>query len=171
MSFMRPEAAKGLRRWREVLLAILMTSFGMHWVLTSFGMFRLMGGLIFLLGCVWIVLALKRARFNKGGGGEGVVLVDEGRISYFGPQAGGSLSIVGLISIRLLHEPGGRKSWYLLAQETTPLTIPVDAEGAETLFDVFDNLPHMDMKMLQAALDTEIEEDILLWHVDMRKLH
>jgi hypothetical protein len=171
MSFMRPEAAAGLRRWREVLIATLMTALGAHWFLTSFGLFRALGALIGILGGVWVVLALRRARFDRGGVGAGVVPLDEGRLGYFGPETGGALAVEGLVSIRMLVDGSGRKRWYLLAQDTTPLDIPVNAEGADQLFDVFSNLPGLDMKVVQAALDEPLSEEILLWHVDMRKLH
>lgn len=171
MSFMRPEAAEGLRRWREVLIAVLMTALGLHWLLTSFGIFKALGALITILGVVWIVLSVRRARFDRGGGGAGVVTVDEGRVAYFGPETGGTLAIAGLVSIRMVVNDDGSKNWYLLAQDTTPLDIPVNAEGADALFDVFSNLPGLDMKVVQAALDQPLAEDVLLWHVEMRKLH
>ncbi|CUH84625.1 hypothetical protein [Thalassovita mediterranea] len=171
MSFMRPEAAAGLRRWREVLISALMTALGAHWFLTSFGLFRAMGALIVILGGVWVILAVRRARFDRGGGGAGVVTLDEGRLGYFGPETGGTLAVEALVSIRMLVDEKGRKSWYILAQDTTPLDIPVNAEGADQLFDVFSNLPGLDMKVVQAALDEPLNEEILLWHVDMRKLH
>lgn len=171
MSFMRPEAAKGLRRWREVLIAALMTAFGAHWFATSFGLFKALGALISILGVTWITLAVRRARFDKGGEGEGVVVVDEGRIAYFGPETGGTLAIEGMVSLRMILNDDGSKNWYLLAQDTTPLDIPVNAKGAEALFDVFSNLPGLEMQVVQAALDQPLSEDILLWHADMRKLH
>ena len=171
MSFMRPEAAEGLRRWREVLIATLMTALGVHWVLTSFGLFRALGALITILGVTWVVLSVRRARFKQKGGGEGVVIVDEGRVAYFGPQTGGTLAIEGLVSVRMILNDDGSKNWYLLAQDTTPLDIPVNAEGAEALFDVFSNLPGLEMQVVQAALDEPLSEDILLWHAEMRKLH
>lgn len=171
MSFMRPEAAAGLRRWREVLAAVGVTALGAHWFATSFGLFQAVGALISMLGVIWLLVASRRARFDRGGGGAGVVTIDEGRVAYFGPDVGGTLAIAGLVSVRMRVDETGGKRWHLLAQDTTPLDIPVNAEGAEALFDVFANLPGLEMKVVQAALDKRLPEEVLLWHAEMRKLH
>ncbi|WP_323784792.1 hypothetical protein [Thalassovita sp.] len=171
MSFLRPEAATQLRRWREALVALALSLLGLYWALTSFGLLQWLGYFITALGALWVFLAVRRARFRVGMGGAGIVEVDEGRISYFGPLVGGSLAVPGLVAVRLIRRDDGGLAWFLLAQDTTPLNIPVNADGAEALYDVFATLPGLNMQALLKALKHPPSEDVLIWHSEMRRLH
>ena len=64
----------------------------------------------------------------------GVVEVDEGQISYLGPAFGGSISVPELVELRLLTA-GGRRMWRLKQADGQALLIPVEAVGADRLFD------------------------------------
>lgn len=171
MSFLRPEAAAELRRWREAIVAFGLSLLGLYWALTSYGVLKWLGWAILALGAVWALLAVRRARFARGMGGAGVVEVDEGRVSYFGPRVGGSLAVPMLISVRLRRGTDGDLAWFLLAQDTTPLNIPVDAERADALYDVFATLPGLDMQAMLRALNDPRTDDVLIWHSDLRRLH
>lgn len=171
MSFLRPEAAAGLRRWSETIIALCLSVLGLYWALTSFGLLRWLGWIILALGVVWVFLSVRRARFARGMGGAGYVEVDEGRVSYFGPRVGGSLAIPMLVTVRLKRDAGGGLAWFLLAQDTTPLNIPVNAEGSDALYDVFAALPGLDMQAMLRALNDPPPDDVLIWHSDMRRLH
>jgi hypothetical protein len=81
-----------------------------------------------------------------------VVEVDEGQISYLGPAFGGSISTPELVELRLLTA-GGRRMWRLKQADGQALLIPVEAVGAERLFDAFSALPGLDTQALVEALD------------------
>jgi hypothetical protein len=80
-----------------------------------------------------------------------VVEVDEGQVGYFGPGIGGFVGLPDLVELRLVSVQGGR-FWRLKQADGQALLIPVDAAGAERLFDAFASLPGMDTQALVTAL-------------------
>lgn len=152
----REGARAALWRWREVIAAGLVVAFGL-WV-ASFGGWVLIpfGGLIAAFGAGLGVQAWRRLRFAQGADAPGVVEVDEGQISYMGPQLGGFVSVPELVELRLVTLRG-RRLWRLRQADGQVLLVPVDAAGAEGLFDVFATLPGMDMAAVLAALSPEGE--------------
>lgn len=85
MSFVRPEARAALWRWREVLVGLVVAAIGLWWALAAHGLVQWVGGAVLLTGLALILLGIQRGRFRTGTGGPGVVRVDEGLITYFGP--------------------------------------------------------------------------------------
>jgi hypothetical protein len=81
----------------------------------------------------------------------GMVEVDEGQVGYFGPGDGGFVGLPELVELRLITVRGGR-FWRLKQADGQALLIPVDAAGAERLFDAFASLPGMDTQALVTAL-------------------
>jgi hypothetical protein len=79
--------------------------------------------------------------------------VTEAQIAYMGPRIGGFIGLPDLIEIRLLSWRG-RRVWKLRSATGEVLHIPVEAFGAEALFDAFAGLPGMDSAALVAALGT-----------------
>lgn len=151
----RPEALATLRRWQEVGLALAGIGFGL-WLFTRGGWVLMPLGLgLGALALGYGVLALRRLRFAQGAGAPGMVEVDEGQISYFGPVTGGAVSLRELVELRLLAR-GGQRFWRLKQQDGQALLVPVDAMGAERLFDAFAALPGMDSQALVAALDLPV---------------
>lgn len=151
MPMIRPAARAALSRWSEVILAGAIGVFGL-WLLW-------LGGLILSplgLGVVTLagLLALtgwRRLRFRQAVAAPGVVEVVEGQVSYLGPETGGFVSLTELAELRLITLRG-RRLWRLKQADGQALLIPVDATGAEELFDAFASLPGMDMAALLAAL-------------------
>lgn len=152
MGFLRPEAISAVMRWREVGLAALVVAVGL-WI-AGFGGYLLLpvGAVVGALGFGLGVLAWRRMRFANAGGAPGVVEVDEGQISYFGPNAGGFVAIPDLVEVRLATVRGFR-FWRLKQSDGQALLVPVEASGAERLFDAFAALPGMDTQALVAALE------------------
>ncbi len=152
MSFIRPEVRAALWRLREVFAAAAFAAAG-AW-------FMVLGGLVLTpLGIGIIVLAAglgllawRRLRFAQSGEAPGVVEMDEGQISYFGPGSGGAVALRELVELRLMTQQG-RRIWRLKQQDGQVLLIPVEAMGAERLFDAFASLPGMDSGALVAAVD------------------
>lgn len=154
MSFIRPEVAASLHRLREVIAAAVLTALG-GWVSLWGGYFFLPLGLVLLaLGVGWLVLGLRRLRFQQGGEAPGMVRVTEAQIAYLGPRVGGFVGLPELAEIRLLTLRG-RRIWKLRQADGETLHIPVEAAGAEALFDAFAALPGMDTAALVAALAAE----------------
>lgn len=151
MSFIRPEARATLWRLREVLAAGGVALLGV-WLALLGGVFLLgVGGLIVALAGGLALLGLRRLRFAQSGEAPGVVEVDEGQVSYLGPAFGGSVSVPELVELRLLTA-GGRRMWRLKQADGQALLIPVEAVGAERLFDAFSALPGLDTQALVDAL-------------------
>lgn len=154
MSFIRPEVAVTLHRWREVFAAAALAALG-GWVGLWGGYFFLALGLVLLgLGLGWLVLGLRRMRFQQGGEAPGMVRVTEAQIAYLGPRVGGFVGLPELAEIRLLTLRG-RRIWKLRQADGETLHIPVEAAGAEALFDAFAALPGMDTAALVSALAAE----------------
>ena len=147
----RPEVSAALWRWREVIATLGLGAVGMALMLGG-GWVRLaLGGALAVLAAALAINAVRRMRFGQGGGGPGIVEVDEARISYFGPQGGGFVSVVELSELRLVTL-AGRRHWRLKQMDGQALLIPVEASGAERLFDAFASLPGIAGSDLVAAL-------------------
>ncbi|WP_205965452.1 hypothetical protein [Pseudorhodobacter turbinis] len=154
MSFIRPEVRSTLWQWREVIAAAGATAFGL-WLMALGGFLLLpLGGVFAVLALGLGLLAYRRMRFAQSGDAPGVVELDEGQISYFGPTFGGTVALRELAELRLLTHHG-RRMWRLRQQDGQTLLIPVEAAGAERLFDAFAGLPGMDTGALVAALSPQ----------------
>lgn len=161
----RPEIMAHLHRWREVLTGAGLALAGL-WVFARGGLFfQALGAVLAAGGIGWAVQGLRRLRFHRPARAPGVVDVLEGQISYLSPHPGrgGFVSIPGMVEIGLLSRPGER-AWRIAQEEGPAVLIPVDALGAERLFDVFAGLPGLDMAALIVALeDPGPASDRLLW--------
>jgi hypothetical protein len=154
MIWVRPEVREALSRWREPMMGAVLATVGL-WVATRGGWLLLpAGAALAALGLGWVLLGLRRMRFTGRGDAPGVVELDEGRISYLGPQVGGEISLTDLTEIRLLALRG-RRVWRLRQSDGQALLVPVDASGAEVLFDAFASLPGLSSADLVAAMDGE----------------
>ena len=147
----REDLQAALWRGREVIAAGAVVAFGLWsasyggYVLVPFGL------LVAAFGAGLALQAWRRLRFAQGGEAPGVVEVDEGQISYMGPALGGFVAVPDLVEVRLVSLRGQRL-WRLRQSDGQVLLVPVEAAGAEALFDVFATLPGMDMAALLAAL-------------------
>ncbi len=149
----RAEAAQAAYRWREVIAAGAVGLIGL-WLIWLGGYLLLPVGIAVLaFGTTWVVTALRRMRFVQDIMAPGMVEVDEGQIGYLGPTLGGYVALPDLVELRLVTMQG-RRLWRLKQADGQTLLIPVDAAGADRLFDAFGSLPGMDMAALVAAVDT-----------------
>ncbi len=139
MSFIRPEARASLWRWREVLFGAALAGLAGFWALNAFGILRALAFILLALAVLMILTGIQRARFRGRGGGQGVVQVIEGQVSYYGPLTGGAVALSELAALSL----DGRSTpahWLLVPTQGATLQIPVSAEGADALFDAFTGL-------------------------------
>ncbi|MBY6090224.1 hypothetical protein [Maritimibacter alkaliphilus] len=151
MSFIRPEARAALNRWREVAIGLAVAALGLWWALTTFGVLKWVGVVLVLAGLGFAAAGVQRARFRSARQGPGVVQVDEGQIAYFGPLTGGIVALSELDRLALTGQ-GPSAHWVLSQPGAEDLHIPLGAEGAEALFDVFAALPGLPTRELLAKM-------------------
>lgn len=162
MSFIRPEARAALWKWREILVAIAVSLVGLSWVIGPGGLLAWLGWVLLAAGAALTVVGFQRLRFRAGSGGPGVVVVDEGQISYLGPLTGGVVAVTELEQLTL--DPTAKPPHWVLIQPGQPaLHIPVNAKGAEALFDVFAALPGLRTESMLAELGGRAVHPVVIW--------
>jgi hypothetical protein len=168
--FLRPEARAALWRWREVLVALALVALGVWWGATGFGILRFLGFIIAVIGGALGLVAVQRARFRQGGGGAGIVQIKERQLAYFGPLSGGIINLDDLVRVEL--DPGGRPAhWVLTATGEQSVAIPVDAEGADALFDAFAALPGIRTERMLEVLKRTPSARVTIWEATRLRLH
>ena len=159
--FIRPELRAAIKRWHECLIGagLLMLAL-MFWraggLLSYLAPFVVFGA----LGLVWI--GFQRGRFRGTGIGVGTVQVVEGQITYFGPQSGGAVAVAELERLTLdgtAHPP----HWRLTQEGLPELAIPVDAHGADALFDAFSRLPGLRTERMLSELSGNADQAVVIW--------
>jgi len=158
MTPIRLELLAALQRNAELLAALALAAFG-TWTATRGGYLLTPLGLALLaLGAGWALTSWRRLRFQQDGEAPGIVRVTEAQIAYMGPRVGGFVGLPDLAEVRLMTLRG-RRAWKLRQGDGQQLYIPVEADGAEALFDAFASLPGMDTAALVAALGSEAPSD------------
>jgi hypothetical protein len=163
MSFIRPEARSVIWRWRETLAGFVVASCGLYLAVTGIGLAQMFGFSMVVAATVLMFAGLQRARFRIGSGGPGMVQVDEGQVTYFGPFDGGSVAIRQLALVELDPKTKPTSSWVLTEAGQPPLAIPTTAEGAEALFDVFASLEGIRTERMLAELQKEPKKRVVIW--------
>jgi hypothetical protein len=167
MSFVRPEVQALFTRWRGVLGAGALALAGV-WVFARGGwLMGAVGAVLALAGLGLGWLALQRLRFARPATGPGVVEVIEGQIGWYGPGIGGYVSLSDLTQLGLVTVAGLR-CWRLVQADGQLLQVPVDATGAEKLFDALTALPGIEPRRLLTALDLPADSPFL-WRRDLPK--
>lgn len=165
MSFVRPAARAALWRWREVLFGAALLALSVLWVVGSFGLLRWLGWAVFGLAVIMILAGVQRARFRSTGGGQGVVQIIEGQVTYYGPLSGGAIAMSELAALSL----DGRSKpahWLLVPEQGAALEIPISAEGADALFDVFSGLPGLNIEHLLRVKQKHARAHHVVWRRD-----
>ncbi len=152
MSFIRPKARQEIARWSEVAAAVGAALVGTLLMRMGGFLFLPVGALLTLLSLGWLLNALRRLSFQRPVAAPGVVEVIEGQVGYFGPTFGGFVALDEVNELRLTDFHGARQ-WRLRTLSGEVLLIPIDATGAEKLFDAFATLPGIDMAALSVALN------------------
>lgn len=151
MIVIRPELIAATRRAQEVIWATGVMAFG-AWLIWLGGYLLVpLGTAVIALGASLAIMAYRRMRFAQDTLAPGIVEVDEGQIGYLGPTIGGYVSLPELAELRLVTMRG-RRLWRLKQTDGQTILIPVDAAGADRLFDAFASLPGMDSAALVAAV-------------------
>ena len=142
----RPEVRAMVWRWREALVGLALAGLGAWMLAQPAALIKGLGGLVALAGLALAVNGARRARFLAPGAapGPGVVQVVEGQIAWFAPGdavGGGFIALDEITQISLAAD--GRR-WVVMGPGGQHLSIPIDAAGAEALFDAFVSLPGLD---------------------------
>lgn len=162
MSAIRPEAREFLIRWSEVFAALVVLCVGLWWAARSYGAMAFLGYALVPIGAAWAFIGWRRARFHSTGHGPGVVRVDEGELRYFGPLSGGSVQVVDLQ--RVILDPSLKPAHWILEHDGGPaLQIPVNAEGADALFDVFSSLKDIKTERMLGQLQGGATYPVVIW--------
>jgi hypothetical protein len=160
--FFRPEAKAVLWRWREVLVGVGLALFGLWWIIGP-GLLLALPGWAFVLGGIALgLVGAQRGRFRGAGDGLGAVQVDEGQIAYFGPLTGGVVALAALERLSL-DRTASPAHWRLDAPEQAPVMIPVNAAGADALFDAFSKLPGLRTEWMLSELRAQRGHAVVIW--------
>ena len=165
MSFIRPEVTALLTRWRGVLTGAGVALLGLWWVIGSTGILGWIGWAVIAAGVALAFTGLQRLRFSTGQGGPGVVSITEGQVAYFGPLTGGVVALSELSRLDIDHS-GTPAHWGLHQPGQPMLAIPLTAENAEALFDVFAALPGLSMERLLSQMHPHHPQVAVIWQRD-----
>ena len=169
--FLRPEAKAQLWRFRDALMGSGVALLGLYWGLTRFGILSWIGWLMLAGGIVWAVAGLQRARFRQGEDGPGVVQIRERRFAYFGPLDGGVMDVDDLSKLEIDPSSHPAPSWVLTGVGGQRLAIPINAAGAEELFDVFAALPNIQTNVVLDVLSRTPDARVTVWQRTKPLLH
>ena len=165
--FIRPEMARWFARWGEPLAAGIVALVGARILwrgLTRYDwMLDAIGAVLLLLGLAAFWAAFRRAQFKPADDGPGLVAVTERRITYMSGHGGGFADIHALRRIELRSAIGEGRVWVLKHDDGPSLEIPLEATGAEALFDAFAALPGIDMAALIAARKAGGDNRVVIW--------
>lgn len=175
MSFIRPEAAAFLKKWREAIIAGVILMGSLQAASATTGLVNALAWVTALIGAALFIEGVRRARLPDRSGGVGVVEVDERRITYFGPHGGGALSINDLARIKVRTTGEGPATsdffWEFTDREGQRLTIPGDAENASALFDALTALPGADYEaVIKASGSTDFKEFLVWERAQVRRI-
>jgi len=162
MSFIRPEATAELKRWRGAMVSAAVVALGFWWGFTSLGLIKWAGWVLVAGGASVLWASVQRARFHGGGGGLGVVEVDERQIVYLAPVGGGFFSLDGLSEVAIVPDRAGLPVWRFTGSGER-LSVPVSASGTEALFDAITALPGADMEAAIRASRGRPDEKVVIW--------
>lgn len=175
MSFLRPQALATLLRWREALIGAAIMTLSLWGNITAFGPLRWLSWFGLLAGAAIIWEGWRRARFPAGADGPGVVELDEGRLTYFGPQGGGAVDLADLVRIDILttkEGPGAQDLFWIFHQHNgAPLILPGDAEGVEIIFDALASLSGVDYAAVTRAAGSTDLAEFTIWRSPQPALH
>lgn len=161
--FFRPELRALAWRYRDALFGVALLALGLFWGLRSFGILQWLGYGLVALGAIWAVAGVQRARFRQNGDGPGVVQIRERRLAYFGPLDGGVMDVEDLTQLEIDPASHPEPSWVLTGVGGQRIAIPINAAGAEELFDIFAALPGIKTNTVLDVLSRTPDARVTVW--------
>ena len=168
MQFLRPEIGEAVSRFREAIAGVAVSLLGVYWALNAQGLLAIIGTSLAVAGALLVFAGIQRGRFRTGAGGPGIVSVDEGQVTYYGPFEGGSVVIGQLDRVEFDATARPNAAWILHDPVSGPLRIPVNAEGADALFDVFSTLDGLQTERMLAVMQSPRREQVVIWQAAER---
>ncbi|MEL6678559.1 MAG: hypothetical protein AAFQ51_07625 [Pseudomonadota bacterium] len=163
MSFIRPEVANVIWRYREPIIWVPVMLCSLWMLMNAKGVLMLgLCAVLYAVSTAFLLVSVQRVRFRSTAEAAGVVVIDEKRVGYFGPVTGGSLEMDDLDELELImadNEP----QWRLTDKSGQCITVPTGAKGADGLFDLFTALPGFSMDAALRALEARSEVNVSLW--------
>lgn len=153
-------------RYRDAVIGVVVSIFGVGWAMSSVGFMTILGFSVSIAGALLIFAGIQRGRFRVDADGKGVVSVDEGQVTYFGPNRGGTVHVDDLMQVDLApaDEFAPERRWLLLSQGADePLEVPVNAVGAEHLFDVFAKLRGIRLQSMLDMVSDPPDHQVVIW--------
>ena len=169
--FIRPELRAALWRFREVIAAAAILGVGLWWLATFYSPVGWVGWAFVALGVALAGAGVQRARFRQGSGGPGIVQVRERRLAYFGPLTGGVIDLDDMTRLELEPKAIPAPHWVVTGMGGQSVAIPVTAEGAEALFDLFAALPGIRTEQMLAVLSRTPDARVTIWSRNRPLLH
>lgn len=155
----RPEVKMLAWKWREVLFAAGVAGLGLWWGAVSFGVMVWLGyGVAAVAGLLGIAAAQK-VRFRGDSDGPGVVVLDERRVTYLGPEDGGVADLDLMVQLDVTPAP----AWRLINGDGNYIDIPTNAKGVEVLFDAFTALPGLSTEHMLSVLQRTKPARMTVW--------
>jgi len=114
-----------------------------------------------------LLLAVRRVRLHTDRRGFGVVEVQERKITYFGPDTGGAISLDDLSTVEIVSARAAGyvdvSYWQLTDHWGNVLIIPVGAEGSDAMVDSFAALPGVKYDLIISALAAPDDAVFTIW--------
>jgi hypothetical protein len=167
----RPEITQGLRRFAEPLSYGVLILFGLYLFQKPGTVLPGIGVILCLVGAALGFASVRRvlSKSVTDGQGEGVVEIDERRVTYLAPVGGGTVSLDELREVLLGNAP--KRHWMLTDSTGARVIIPVNAVGADRLLDAILNLPDVNEDATLAALRNKSNADNVIWQSPRLALH
>lgn len=169
--FIRPKLRRILWHWREVIVTFAITALFGWWALASFGVMFWIWLTAMAIAAGFSLAAIQRARFAQDGAGVGVVEVDEGVVSYLTAHMGAQVEIAALSAVMLVPQGKKKATWLLDAPGQMPVQIPLDAHGADQLFDVFVGLDGIETEKMLRQIKQMPDKPVVVWKKRTELLH
>lgn len=159
----RPEVKMFFSRYAQALIGSAIALVSLYWTFSIPGVLRYITGAIALLGLALAIDGFRRGRLRPTGDvSEGLVEIDERRITWMTANWGGSVSINDLTVIELGSRQGN-SHWRIRDAFGSVLLIPYTARGADGLIDAFGALDGFDLSRVAQALEKEGEHLSSVW--------
>ncbi len=158
----RPELRETLTKWRDVLIGLALAILGAWWSSTANGAVAFLGYAAVGLGVVLMIGGWQRIRFHSEGQGPGVVRIVERRLAYFGPLEGGTIEMDDLVRLEV-DSASFPAHWVLTSLQGNVLQFPINADGADALFDLFESLPGIKTEEMLAVLNRTGDQRVVIW--------
>jgi len=171
VNFLRPELGRWLRKWSEPLTMALVLVFGIWLYLraeaTANAGLLVVASIVIAAALALLVLAVRRVRLHTDRRGFGVIEIQERKITYFGPDTGGAVSLDDLRRVEIVSARAAGyidvSYWQLTDQWGRTLIIPLGAEGSDAMVDSFSALAGVKYDLIIAAMASSDDAVFTIW--------